>query len=136
MWWVWGLVMSGLGVYRRSHYALLKEQEETRQFQERLDAAVEFERCRDLELLGKCRSFPVTQAGPRLTTPAGDVGKRSSELAPHEDAEAAAMRSELAKAISHEDTRIRREQSRDTVCSFGPAFTLPFGRTAESDEGE
>lgn len=129
IWWTWGIVMSGLGVYRRSHYALLKEQEEARQFQERLDIGMQLERQREKEkeLQDKSRRTVASPDGPCMTTtPVDEVQEQFPEPA---------MRAQLAAAITREDSRIRREQSReDNACSFGPAFTLPFGRTAESDQ--
>lgn len=140
VWWIWGIVMSGLGVYRRSHYALLKEQEEARQFQERLDIGMKFERQREKEFQEKSRRTMASQDGPYITTPVDEVQEQqSSEPEPatgeKDETDEPAMRAELAAAITREDNRIRREQSReDNICSFGPAFTLPFGRTAELDQ--
>lgn len=133
VWWIWGLVMSGLGVFRRAHYASLEEQEQTRQFQHRLDAAIQFERQRELELrernvLGMATTHDTLRTGSE---------KKYSDLVssgPEGDSRAQA---DLAGVLAREDSRVRRERSRESqTYSFGPAFTLPFSGTAESDPDE
>lgn len=134
-WWVWGLAMSGLGVYRRAHFAVLKEEQESRQAQERLDAAVQFEKQREKELRARHGSGTLAQGSYPVTGPE----KQSSELglAAGTEENDFEMRNELAGVIGRENSRIRREQSRDSQAySFGPVFTLPFGRTPESDQDE
>lgn len=134
-WWLWGLAMSGLGVYRRAHYAVLGEEQAGHQFQERLDAAVQFEKQREKEL--KVANGPGTPA--QYGTPLTGHDNQSKELAlpaetKDQDLE---MRNALAGVIARENSRIKREQSRESQgLSFGPTFTLPFGRTAESDQDE
>lgn len=146
-WWIWGLVLSGLGVYRRSHYALLKEQEDARQFQDKLDTAVAWERQRRREPRETEQRVPVTQLAQddstRVTTAAaaavgeGGKGPREHGRAPAGEAEEdtdSEVRAALARTMTRENKRIRREQSReDDTLSFGPVFSLPFGRTVESD---
>ncbi len=49
-WEIFGFLLSSLGIYRKAHYASLGEEEQTRQFDERLDAAMEFQRKREKEV--------------------------------------------------------------------------------------
>jgi len=46
-----GLILSGLGVHRRCHYAVIAQENEKAAFQSHLDAALAFGRKRDLVLL-------------------------------------------------------------------------------------
>jgi Protein of unknown function (DUF3533) len=98
-----GLVLSGLGVFRRCHYALIAEERQEQTFRERLDAAMAFERKRDKEQ----REIPETpEAAERAET---------------------TEREELAEAIRDEDDQIARENTRASrTCNFGPSFGLPY----------
>jgi hypothetical protein len=98
-----GLVLSGLGVYRRCHYAIIAEEVQEQAFRERLDAAIAFERKRDKER----RGIPET---PEAT-----------ELAETTE------REELAEVIRDEDNQIARENTRASrICNFGPSFDLAY----------
>ncbi|KAI3398257.1 hypothetical protein diail_9595 [Diaporthe ilicicola] len=132
-WWVWGLVASALGVYRRCHYAVIHEQKEARQFQERLDAAVQFERQKGMEPKGQdTRSRTRSPVRPVAATVSDE--KQATEAAESDDPR---MREQLAGTIRREESRARREQAReDRTCSFGPAFSLPFPQPAGSESDE
>lgn len=109
-----GLTLSGLGVFRRCHYAVIAEEAQKAAFQERLDAAMEFERKRDEEREEERRERPEAE----IT--AEDVEQAETE-----------ERKELGEVIRREDTKIEREKKANKICSFGPSFDLPF---AEKDE--
>jgi hypothetical protein len=98
-----GLVLSGLGVYRRCHYAIIAEEAQEQAFRERLDAAIAFERKRDKERMG----IPET---PEATERAETT-----------------EREELAEVIRDEDDQIARENTRASrICNFGPSFDLAY----------
>lgn len=133
-WWVCGLVLSGLGVYRRSHYAVLKEQEEARQFQQKLDVAVAWEREQEKEHRQREHDSTPAQDNDGDSATVGDEYKKPIERFSGEaDDSDPEMRAELARAITREEHRLRREQSReDDAMRLGPMFSLPFGRAADS----
>ncbi|KAL1868525.1 hypothetical protein Daus18300_005959 [Diaporthe australafricana] len=131
VWWIWGLALSALGVYRRCHYAVIQEQREGRLFQERLDAAMQFEQQRDMEAEGEDDRSRATSSIRPVAAGAFEEKKTSDA------AEAASVRGQLAGVIHREDSRARREQGREgRGCSFGPAFSLPFPQPAGSESDE
>lgn len=107
-----GLVLSGLGVFRRCHYAVLAEQAQATAFQERLDTAMTFERKRDQER---------KEMLDAVDTP--------------EDAERADAvdRKELGDVIRKKDTHIEKEKAKATkICNFGPSLDLAFDESDKS----
>lgn len=143
-WWIWGLALSGLGVYRRSHYALLREQEEARQLREKLDAAVDWERQRKRRFMEEegeqSPTASVTQVDSRVTASPVPKDERWStehvlarEAGENTDSD---MRATLSRMMTRQSERTRRSLSWDgDALRFGPAFSLPFGRTAELESG-
>ena len=98
-----GLVLSGLGVYRRCHYALIAEEVQEQAFRERLDTAMAFERKRDKE---RREILETPEAAERAET---------------------TKREELANIIRDEDDHIARENTRASrICNFGPSFNLAY----------
>jgi hypothetical protein len=109
-----GLILSGLGVFRRCHYAAIAEEAQEAAFQERLNAKMEFERKRDIEREEERRSRAEAE---KETTP--------EELERAETRE----RREMGEVVRKVDTKIEREkQAIKSPCSFGPAFELPGQR--------
>lgn len=117
-----GLVLSALGVYRRCHYAVIAEQTQDQALQERVDAAMAFERKRKRK-----RNQERAEAKEE---------KRTSEVDANRDVEADAValqrietaeREELADVIRKEDSQLRRERTRAAKgCGFGPSFDIAF----------
>ncbi len=104
------MFLSGLGTYRRCHYAIIAEEAQVASFQQRLDAAMEFEHKRDKEV--------------RETL---DVEESPKEVERVDSVE----RKELGEAIREQNTRVELEKSMtNRMCNFGPSFDLPF---TESD---
>ncbi|OCL12638.1 putative Nitrosoguanidine resistance protein SNG1 [Glonium stellatum] len=108
-----GLFLSGLGVYRRCHYAVIREEAEKEAFQMRLDTALAFEQRKRAEDKQK-------------------IGRTSSEIKeadePQEEAELEKDREELASAIELDNTKLQRERTKaSTSMGFGPAFGFQFG---------
>jgi len=127
-WEVASFSLSALGVFRRSHYAELEQERAAAQFQERLDAAVEFQRTRS----GKLREAEAEKQSAGAAREAdGDKLKRDNT---EEDGE---LRHGLAEVISHEDRKAYRAQRRASkTCGFGPAFQVPFERLSLTDSEE
>jgi hypothetical protein len=101
-----GLLLSGLGTYRRCHYALIAEEAQKAAFDERLNAAVVFERKRDEERREKAE----TENTPE------DV-ERADE----------ADREEIGDIIRKEDNELQVQKTKASkICGFGPSFDLAF----------
>ncbi|KAK3386166.1 hypothetical protein B0H63DRAFT_474293 [Podospora didyma] len=133
-WEVVSLMLSILGVYRRSHYATLGEERQAKELQERIDAAVAFERDKETkhsaahpEPEKRLKKFEST--GDEPSEPQSDT----DNITGAEDEEA--YREELAQVISRVTTRQRRDKGRaDETCNFGPSFNLPYGKDNEDGE--
>jgi hypothetical protein len=123
-WEVVGLVVSGLGVFRRCHFATVAEERQAREFEERIDAAVALEMSKMEEVRKR-----------QLRGVSGSGGGDSVETRDEEEEEAETFREQLAAVIERVNTRQRREDEKKGVpCSFGPSFDLPFSPRRELDE--
>ena len=106
---VTGLLLSGVGIYRRCHYAILAEEAQEASFKERLDAAMSFERKREIEK----KETTETESAPGNFERAETV-----------------ERNELAEVIRKEDEDLGREKSRaNKACHFGPSWDLAFNES-------
>lgn len=139
-WELVGLVLSGLGVFRRCHYATIAEERQVREFEERLDAAVALEMAKMQEAMNAARLKRGDEAKtekegklqPESGSGHGVVAGRGRE----DEDDREAFREQLADVIERVNTRQRREQEEEGVpCSFGPSFDLPFSprRDDETD---
>ena len=140
-----GLVLSGLGVFRRCHYATIADERQARELAERVEDAVAVEMgkmqmARDaarLELEDEAKMEEEEEEGGSQAESRGGgghglVARRSRE----NERDAEAFREQLATVMSRVSTRQRRELEEVGVpCSFGPSFDLPFtpGRDEMSD---
>lgn len=128
-----GLFLSGLGVHRRCHYAVIKEEGEKAAFQAKIDAALEFERTK-----GTSRRMASTATGGRQSVedkiePSDEI-QREEEREREDAVEEALEREELSGVIERETTRMRREQSKGSrAVDFGPSFGFRFGAGEESE---
>jgi hypothetical protein len=112
-----GLLLSGLGVYRRCHYAIIDKENQEHAFQERLDAAMEFERKRDEERAAEREEREKMK----------DSADRSDVDAVQRVQTMERDREELAGVIRREDTQMTKEKRRASkACGFGPSFDLAF----------
>lgn len=128
-WEVVTLALSALGVLRRCHCAMLGEERQGREFKERVDAAVAFELAREAkEKKGRQQDGKSEEKDAELE---GSASNDTATARGEDDEEG--MREDLAAVMQRITTRQRREQP-DTV-SFGPSFSLPFGRTGGDDQG-
>ena len=97
-------ILSALGIHRRCHYAMVKQDADAAAFQARVDMALQFEQKKLAAQREALRSSG--EAGP----PEGEV-------------ELARDREELSAEIERETTRARREMSRSSrAVEFGPSF--------------
>jgi hypothetical protein len=138
VWWIVTFFLAAVGVFKRCHYATLGEEEQARQFRERLDAAMGFEGRREEE---ERKSVSTGEQGPaetrlleddtvtKMETPACDASIRERR------GSRADLEEELAQVMSRTDARLRREQTRaSNALDCGPAFHLPFGRDGEGEQ--
>lgn len=113
-WEVLGLLCSGLGVYRRCHYAAIAEESQERTFSERVDAAMALERRLDEEREKKGREKEDGQADVSVDV---DLERAGSGSALQRE------RTEIAEAIRVVDGKLMKEPSTaDRRCNFDPAF--------------
>jgi len=130
------LALSAVGVYRRAHLATLAEEAQQREFEERLDEAVEFQIRRD----GETREEAArAEAGKEESGVAGAAiirgNKRVKKLCRPVGDGADEVREELAQVISNANERERKDRRRASqAVNFGLSFTLPFGGDAVPDE--
>ena len=140
-WEILGLLLSGLGVFRRCHFATIAEERQAKEFDERLDAAVGLEIVKMQEMRKQSRIereaeveeqkllHPEGGEGPE--TPSRPTTRAEQE---EEEEETQALKAQLANVISRVNTRQRREQEQADV-SYGPAFDLAFSHPGD-DESE
>jgi len=138
----WELVASVwaiLGVYRRSHHAALAEAAAQKQFGERLDAAIEFQRKREKEIRDEEKQ--QEQDGRKGEVQADkeiDVEQCGDFLWDGKCRDEERVRRELAEAMEREDEQImqdKRRRSSKASASFGPTFSLPFVRDDDGVDG-
>jgi hypothetical protein len=145
----WELAASGLavmGVYRRSHFAALAEAAAQKQFEERVDAAMEFQRKREREIREQnegdreAREKEGEQEGASDSSEGkggkrgsddGDVGGGMVGVEGCRDEER--VRRELTEVMEREDEIIMRDQRNRNRggSTFGPTFSLAFGQDEE-----
>jgi hypothetical protein len=99
-----GWFLSGIGVYRRCHYAVIAEAAQQNSFQERLNAAMEYERKHDREM-------------------------REAMEGSQEAISEAKEREELGEVIAKENNQLAKERRASQACNFGPSFELVGARS-------
>jgi len=132
-WEVAGLCLSALGVFRRCHYATVAQEEQEKQFRERVQA--ELEVCRDEERK-KVREREE-QMGQGAPSP--DMIEKAPTHRTEADLEVGSSaegdtESELSRVMSRADDRMRRQESKASRVGYGPAFGLPFLSNEDSNE--
>ena len=139
-WELVGLVLSGLGVFRRCHYATVAEERQAREFEERLGAAVALEMAKMQEARNAARlereDEAKTEEEGKLQPESGGGHGLVAGRAREDEDDTEAFREQLANVMERVNTRQRREQEEEGVpCSFGPSFDLPFSprRDDETD---
>ncbi|KAF2098047.1 hypothetical protein NA57DRAFT_57213 [Rhizodiscina lignyota] len=126
-WEVVGLILCGFGVHRRCHYAVVGQEEAEAQFQERLAAAMEFERKRDKDRKeGRDRRASVEHAQALEEAEAVEEAE--------EDVEEARDKVAMSEELRRQDSRLRREDTQGRSVHFGPSFACPFGATGDDDD--
>jgi len=100
-----GWLLSGIGVYRRCHYAVIAEEAQQNAFQERLNAAMEYERKHDREM-------------------------REALEGSQEIISEAKEKEELGEEIGRQDSQMMANERRASqACNFGPSFELVGARS-------
>ncbi len=129
-WELVGLVVSGLGVFRRCHYAVVAEERQATEFEERLDAAMAAEMAKMEEERNASRLEPEDETKSEGSDGHGLVTGHARE---NED-DSEVFRAHLADVMERVNTRQRREHRQESVpCSFGPSFDLPFNPRRDSE---
>lgn len=121
-WEIASFFLCALGVMRRSHYAVLGEEEQARQNDERLRAALEFERDQERKHREQEKSNAEQQK---------DTGEAPASAA---DAEERRKLGELIDKENAEEHRLQRRMSK--TVHYGPAFTMPFVSPKDSDDSD
>ncbi|OBT65836.1 hypothetical protein VE03_05475 [Pseudogymnoascus sp. 23342-1-I1] len=124
-----GLILSALGVYRRSHYGFIDLEKEEKAFQAKIAESLATAREEESEEgEGRERRRPEAEAGEEEADVAGDgvgaavpIPRRGTIITP-------AGREELAQRIWRETKQLRKERSRtEADDNFGgPCFDLAF----------
>jgi len=118
-----GLIFSGIGVHRRAHYAVIKDEAEQQALQARVDTAVAFVQQKEEER----RKELTTAAMSRESSEINVVNKEEGEEMDENE------REELADVIRQEDTEMRRVQTQSSRnVNFGPSFGFAFGSDTNS----
>ena len=129
-WELVGLVLSGLGVFRRCHYATVAEERQAKEFEERLDAAVALEMTKMEEERKAARLEPEDETKSEGSNGHSLVAGHSRE----NEGDSEAFREQLAGVMERVNTRQRQEHEQESVpCSFGPSFDLPFNPRRDSE---
>ncbi|KAL9560696.1 hypothetical protein ACKAV7_015187 [Fusarium commune] len=122
-WELIAFILSALGVFRRSHFAMLGEEQQEMDFKERLDAAVAFEMAKVKEAIEK-------HPDPSKKETVGAREETQSDMHDTQGVgEEETVREELAEVLERVKTRQQREREKgnsSNACSFGPSFELPF----------
>ncbi|KAK8066207.1 hypothetical protein PG997_012954 [Apiospora hydei] len=132
--------LSALGVFRRSHYAMLAEEAQAKQFSERVTTALALERERD----AKERRQQQQQRNEKgaeddgeaaSTTGAGTMTSASGSgvvgSSPGADDDDEQRLSRIITREAREEQRLQRNLSRN--CHFGPAFGVSVANDDSSD---
>jgi len=156
-WEVVATSLAAMGVYRRSHYAALGEAAAQKQFEERVDVALEFQRKRERELKEQEEREKQQKEDEECEEKQKEAEKKEednegrasgSSSGVDEDVERDGddsggrsredqrLRREVAEAIQREDQHIERERRRESKgCpGYGPTFGLAFGQSGERDD--
>jgi hypothetical protein len=119
-----GTVFSALGVHRRAHYAVLKEEAEKHALESRVDTAIMLRHEREekeREERAAKGSTEIDRAEEKKTDGSEPKMEEAEETEEQE-------REDLTQTISKANTKIEREQSRtERSLHFGPSFGFKFG---------
>ncbi|KAK8038310.1 hypothetical protein PG994_015077 [Apiospora phragmitis] len=124
-WWLVGCALSALGVFRRSHYAMIAEEAQAKQSSERVTTALAFEREHDGKEHRRQKEKEDVDEGAS-TTGAGTVASAASGA---EDEERRLSR--IITREAKEEQRLQRNLS--NRCKFGPSFGVPVANDSSFD---
>ncbi len=134
-WELVGLALSFLGVFRRCHYATIADERQTREFEERLDAALAFEMTKIQEASGAEHLEREDEAKREEEEEESLGGHRVVPARARQDSrDVEAFREQLAEVMERVHTRQRREEEEEGLpCNFGPSFDLAFSPRTEDE---
>jgi hypothetical protein len=118
------LVLSALGIYRRSHYALLRAEAEAKASQERLESALLFEKNKRAQEKAKLAGVN-SEGGGEQAVEGGIVGTEGERRADVNEAiEDEQDREDIESLMSEDADRIRKLPS----VNLGPSFGFGLGK--------
>jgi hypothetical protein len=123
-----GLILSGLGVHRRAHYAVIKEEAEQQAFQTRVDTAVAFVRQKEEESRKEQAVTTRSRASSNINVVDENKGENKNEELSEKD------REELTDMIERQNSNMQRVQTQSSRnVHFGPSFGFSFGSNPSLD---
>ncbi|KAJ5676875.1 uncharacterized protein N7477_002508 [Penicillium maclennaniae] len=114
-----GLILSSIGVYRRSHYAVLKQEVEEKSLQDRISAAIAEQTGDSLRREAMSQETPTSQGSDMEQEPGALMRRRATVTAIE-------SQDELANMIRREMSRPGLEKVTSSRDNAGPCFDLPF----------
>ncbi|KAJ5147103.1 hypothetical protein N7526_000455 [Penicillium atrosanguineum] len=114
-----GLVLSTIGVYRRSHYAVLKQEMDEKALQDRISAAIAEQTEDSLTREEMSQETPTSQASDMEQETRASIRRRATITAIEDQ-------DELAHMIRREMSRPGLEKIMSSRENAGPCFDLPF----------
>ncbi|KAJ5397946.1 hypothetical protein N7509_006059 [Penicillium cosmopolitanum] len=113
-----GLILSTLGVYRRSHYAMIKKEVDEKSMQDRIEAMV----------LERQSQYHIDEPGQEEEIETSETDQEGGEAAPRQRRGTATTQpdEELMEMIRREISRPQAERVPTSRESTGPCFNLPF----------
>ncbi|KAJ5242672.1 uncharacterized protein N7469_000999 [Penicillium citrinum] len=111
-----GLILSSIGVYRRSHYAMIKQEADEKILQERVEAV----------LSERQDQMPTDEVHEEQETEKSESGEEAEGSMQRRATVATQPEEELMEIIRREMSRPRVEKTTTSRESTGPSFNLPF----------
>jgi hypothetical protein len=112
-----GLILSTVGVYRRSHYAVIQQESAEKAMQDRIEAMV----------LERQSQFHTDETGQEEEVETSETGQEAGEAPrPRRGTTATQPDEELSEMIRREMSRPKVERVPTSRGSTGPCFNLPF----------
>ncbi|KAJ6120815.1 hypothetical protein N7523_005095 [Penicillium sp. IBT 18751x] len=122
-----GLILSSIGVYRRSHYAVLKQEVEEKSLQDRISAAIAEQTGESLTREEMSQETPTSQGSDMDQEPGASMRRRATVTAIE-------GQDELANMIRREMSRPGLEKVASSRENAGPCFDLPFNTSMPKND--
>ncbi|KAJ5971475.1 uncharacterized protein N7479_001393 [Penicillium vulpinum] len=118
---VLGIILSSIGVYRRAHYACIKQEMDEKAFQEQFEATL-----REKEEAQLARREMMNDYEGSGTSDSGDQEENAMQRRATETTIKSQEQADLADIIHREMSRPRTERQDTRRESTGPSFSLPY----------